>query len=99
MHYILWSTSKVSYRSIQLIRAFAPRGGSVLAGLREHDEHRVWDSEHPDWCRHRLMSVVPIVSVRVEGGYVAKCLLCGKSGSIKGDRETARGILLKLSPE
>jgi hypothetical protein len=58
---------------------------AVLAGKREHS----------DRCRHRLLSVVPIVSVRVEGGYAARCLLCGMSGPVRGNTEAARGVLLE----
>jgi hypothetical protein len=59
--------------------------GSVLAGIREHSER---------CCRHRLLSVVPIVSMRVEGGYAARCLLCGTTGPVRGNGEAARGVLL-----
>jgi hypothetical protein len=58
--------------------------GSVLVGIREHSER----------CRHRLLGVVTIVSMRVEGGYAARCLLCGTTGPVRGNGEAARGVLL-----
>ena len=69
----------------------------MLAGMGEHAEYGVLSPEHyySDRCRHRLMSVVPIVSLRVEGGYSARCLLCGTTGPVRDDGETARGVLLK----
>ena len=67
----------------------------MLAGMSEHDENGVLSSEHPGRCNHRLIGVVPIVSIRVEGGYAARCLLCGTTGSVRGDGGTARGVLLK----
>jgi hypothetical protein len=62
------------------------RESGLVAGIREHTER---------CCRHRLLSVVPIVSTRVEGGYVARCLLCGTSGAVRGNAEAARGVLLE----
>ena len=69
----------------------------MLAGMSEHDEYGVWTPEHyySDQCGHRLLSVVPIVSIRIEGGYAARCLLCGTTGSVRGDGEAARVVLLK----
>jgi hypothetical protein len=46
-------------------------------------------------CGHRLLSVDPIVSLRVEGGYAARCLLCGTTGPVKGNGEAARLALLE----
>jgi hypothetical protein len=46
-------------------------------------------------CGHKLLSVVPIVSIRVEGGYAARCLLCGTSGPVRGNGEAARDALLE----
>jgi hypothetical protein len=74
------------------------RRGSVLAGGRsEHDDvYRVSSPEHSeDRCRHRLLSMVPIVSMRVEGGCAARCLLCGETGPVRGSGEAARGVLLE----
>jgi hypothetical protein len=73
--------------------------GSVLgAGRSEHDndyESCVSRPEHSDdRCGHRLLSVIPIVSMRVEGGYAGRCLLCGTTGPVRGDGEAARGVLL-----
>jgi hypothetical protein len=59
----------------------------LVAGIREHPKERC--------CRHRLLNVVPIVSTRVEGGYAARCLLCGTSGAVRGNAEAARGVLLE----
>jgi hypothetical protein len=59
---------------------------SVHAGIREHS----------DRCGHRLMSVVPIVSIRVESGcYATRCLLCGTTGPVRGNEEAARLVLLE----
>jgi hypothetical protein len=49
------------------------RRGLVLAGDRsEHDDDEVYRVSRPEHseerCGHRLVSVVPIVSMRVEGG-------------------------------
>jgi hypothetical protein len=45
-------------------------------------------------CGHRLfLGVVPIVSIRVEGGYAARCLLCGTTGPVRGSGEAARSYL------
>ena len=46
-------------------------------------------------CMHRLLSVVPIVPFRVEGGYAARCLLCGVVGPVRGSGPTARAALLE----
>jgi hypothetical protein len=68
----------------------------ALSGTREHDGYRASRPEHSeDRCRHRLLSVVPIVSIRVEGGYAARCLLCGTTGSVRGNGEAARLVLLE----
>jgi hypothetical protein len=64
--------------------------GPVHAGIREHSEQH---SER--CCRHRLLGMVPIVSMRVEGGYAARCLLCGTSGPVRGNTVAARGELLE----
>ena len=82
-----------------MVRSVQRRRGSALgAGRSEHDnddEYRVSRPEHSeDRCGHRLLSVVPIVSMRVEGGYAGRCLLCGTTGPVRGDGEAARGVLL-----
>jgi hypothetical protein len=67
--------------------------GRMLAGGRSEydDEYRVSRPEHSeDLCRHRLLSVVPIVSIRIEGGYAARCLLCDTTGPIRANAEAAR---------
>ena len=46
-------------------------------------------------CQHRLLSAVPIVSLRVEGGYASRCLLCGVVGPVRGSGQTAREALVK----
>jgi hypothetical protein len=56
---------------------------------QEEEEH--YSEER---CRHRLFSIVPIVSLRVESGYVGRCLLCGASGPVRSHGEAARGALL-----
>jgi len=70
------------------------KSGSVVAGRRDH-EHRVKRPEHAERCRHKLLSVVPVVSIRVEGGYVGRCLLCGTTGPVRGNGEDARRVLLE----
>jgi hypothetical protein len=81
-----------------MVRSVQRRRGSVLgAGRSEHDNDESYVSrpEHSDdRCGHRLLSVVPIVSMRVEGGYAGRCLLCGTTGPVRGDGEAARGVLL-----
>ena len=72
--------------------------GTVLFGPREQhdDEYRVSRPKHSqDRCSHRLLSVVPVVYIRVEGGYVARCLLCGTSGPVRGNGGAARLVLLE----
>jgi hypothetical protein len=49
----------------------------------------------PDRCGHRLLSVVPVVSIRVEDGYAGRCLLCGTTGPVRGHGEDARRALLE----
>ena len=66
---------------------------------RRQHHHRVprQEKEHSEEerCRHRLLSVVAVVSLRVEGGYVGRCLLCGTTGAVRADGEAARGALLE----
>ena len=65
---------------------------------RRQHHHRVprQEKEHSEErCRHRLLSVVAVVSLRVEGGYVGRCLLCGTTGAVRADGEAARGVLLE----
>jgi hypothetical protein len=69
--------------------------GPALGGTCKRDEYRVWRPEHLDRCGHRLLSVVSVVSVRVEGGYAARCLLCGATGPVRGNGEAARLVLLE----
>jgi hypothetical protein len=70
----------------------------VLAPTSKHDDY-VYRGSRPerpeDRCGHRLLSVVPIVSMRVEGGYAARCLLCRTTGPVRGTGEAARGVLLE----
>jgi hypothetical protein len=68
--------------------------GLSLAGTSHHDKHRVGRLEQARRCRHRLLSVVPVMSIRVEGGYRGRCLLCGTNGPIRGNADAARGVLL-----
>jgi hypothetical protein len=81
-----------------MVRSVQRRRGTVLgAGRGEHDDDEscVSRPEHSDdRCGHRLLSVVAIVSMRVEGGYAGRCLLCGTTGPVRGDGEAARGVLL-----
>ena len=68
---------------------------ATLSGTREHDEYRVSRPQHRDRCHHKLLSVVPVVSMRVDGGYVGRCLLCGTNGAVRGNGEAARLVLLE----
>ena len=69
---------------------------ATLSGTREHDEYRVSRPQHSkDRCRHKLLTVVAVVSIRVEGGYVGRCLLCGTNGAVRGNGEAARLVLLE----
>jgi hypothetical protein len=71
--------------------------GPALGGPREHNEYRVSRPEHSAHrcCGHRLLSVVPVVSIRVEGGYAARCLLCSTTGPVRGSGGAARLVLLE----
>ena len=72
------------------------QSGPALAGTREQrDGYRVSRSKHSERCGHRLLSVVPVVSIRVEGGYVGRCLLCRTTGPLRGNGEDARRVLLE----
>jgi hypothetical protein len=59
-----------------------------------HD-HPIWTQMPPDRCKHKLMSIVPVVPVRVEGGYASRCLLCGTVGPVRGNGQAARRALLE----
>ena len=65
--------------------------------MSEHDdEYRVSRPEHSqDRCRHRLLNVVPVVDIQVEDGCAARCLLCGTTGPVRGNRGAARMVLLE----
>jgi hypothetical protein len=69
----------------------------ALARARERDDgYRTSRPKHSeDRCGHRLLSVVPVVSMRVEGGYAGRCLLCGTTGPARGNGEDARRVLLE----
>jgi hypothetical protein len=71
--------------------------GPALGGPREHNEYRVSRPEDSEdrCCGHRLLSVVPVVSIRVEGGYAARCLLCGTTGPVRSSGGVARLVLLE----
>jgi len=71
--------------------------GPALSSTRERDNrYRVSRPQHWDrYCEHKLLSVVPIVSIRVEGGYVGRCLLCGTTGPVRGNGEDVRHVLLE----
>ena len=72
------------------------QSGPALAGTSEqHDGYLVSRPKHSErCCGHRLLSVVPVVSIRVEGGYVGRCLLCGTTGPVRGNGEAARRMVL-----
>ena len=68
----------------------------ALTGAREqYDGYRISRPKHSYRCEHRLLSVVPVVSMRVEGGYAGRCLLCGTTGPARGNGEDARRVLLE----
>jgi hypothetical protein len=68
------------------------------SGMSEHDKHhpyrRASSPEHSGRCKHRLIDIVPIVSVRVEDGYKSRCLLCGVIGPVRSNAQAARSVLL-----
>lgn len=71
--------------------------GPALGRTREQHNYgyRVSRPQQLDrGCGHRLLSVIPVVSMRVEGGYVGRCLMCGTTGSVRGNREDARRVML-----
>ena len=72
--------------------------GPALSGTREqHDYGYRLSRQHHSvrCCRHKLLSVVPVVSIRVEAGYLGRCLLCGTTGRVTGNGEDARRVLLE----
>ena len=73
------------------------RGPALDSSREQHHGYRVSRPEHLEdrGCGHKLLSVVPVVSIRVDDGYVARCLLCGTSGPVRGNGEAARGVLLE----
>ena len=80
-------------RELMLVAPTSKREGD---GQHDH-HHRVSRQEEnsEEQCSHRLLSVVPVVSVRVEGGYVGRCLLCGTTGTARANGEAARRTLLE----
>ena len=74
------------------------RGATLDSTREQHDGYRVSRPEHSEdrGCGHKLLSVVPVVSIRVDDGYyVARCLLCDTTGPVRGNGEAARGVLLE----
>ena len=74
------------------------QSGLPLAGTSHHNKYRAGRLEQACRCGHKLLSVVPVVSIRVEGGYRGRCLLCGTNGPIRGNAEAARGVLFNRVP-
>jgi hypothetical protein len=72
--------------------------GLPLADTSHRNKYRAGRLEQARRCGHRLLSVVPLVSIRVEGGYRGRCLLCGTNGPIRGNAEAARGGLFNRVP-
>jgi hypothetical protein len=70
------------------------RSQRASSGMSEHEHHRASSPEHSGRCKHRLINIEPIVSVRVEGGYKSRCLLCGLIGPTRSNSQAARGVLL-----
>jgi hypothetical protein len=49
----------------------------------------------PNRCKHKWFgNIVPIVGVRVQHGYSARCLLCDAIGPVRDNAENARLALL-----
>lgn len=67
----------------------------AIGTARTRNAHVKQESIPQTQCLHRLLSVVPIVSVLVEGGYAARCLLCGGVGPVRDNGQTARVALLE----
>jgi hypothetical protein len=67
--------------------------GDKVTGQRGASEHERLIPQTR--CQHKLLSVVPVVSVRVEGGYVSRCLLCGSVGPVRDNGESARRVLME----
>jgi hypothetical protein len=59
-------------------------GYYIASGMKEPSER----------CKHTLVSITPIVPVRVEGGHKSRCLLCGAVGPVAGNVEDSRRMLL-----
>ena len=70
---------------------------ALASTSEQHDGYRVSRPQRLDrCCGHKLLSVVPVVSMRVEvGGYVGRCLLCGTTGPVRDNGEDARRVLLE----
>ena len=64
--------------------------GYLEAWRLTDDASRQLRAKARDICGHRLLSVVPVVSVRVEGGYVGRCLMCGMTGPVRSSEQAAR---------
>jgi hypothetical protein len=61
-----------------------------------HNGYRASRPQHAsEYCGHKLLSVIPVVSLRVEGGYVGRCLLCGMTGPVRANGLAARLVLLE----
>ena len=45
-------------------------------------------------CKHSLLGIVPIVALRIEGGFASRCLLCDSVGPAMENAERARLALL-----
>ena len=65
--------------------------------MSEHDDgYRVLWPQHWGSCRHRLLRVAPVVSMRVgEDGYVGRCLMRETTGPVRGNGEEARRVVLE----
>jgi hypothetical protein len=54
--------------------------------------------EPSDQCKHRIIGIVPIVAVRVEGGTSSRCLLCGAVGPVMRNGEDSQRVLISGYP-
>ena len=72
------------------------RRPSAASWCGDDRDYLIWTQMPPkNRCKHKLMSIVPIVPVRVQGGYASRCLICGAVGPVRGNGETARRALLE----
>lgn len=62
--------------------------------MSEHEYPALSNAEPSDRCKRKIAGIEPVVSVRVEGGYASRCLLCAAVGPVMGSGEASRRMLL-----